>query len=359
VVGKIGDDLRMDYTAQGHTVGLAARMEQMADTGKVLLTGHTAKLVSGYFQLRDLGQTRIKGLIDPLRVFELEGVGRVRTRLEVSHARGFSKFVGRQSEMTVLETALEQAIAGNAQVVGVVAEAGTGKSRLCYELAERCLAREIPVYEGHGVPHGKAIPLLPVLEFQRGYFGITEQDTARAARDKIAGRMLLLDDTLAERLPIIFDFLGVPDPERPAPPLGPEARQRQFFDVVRRLARARSAHEPAVYLFEDLHWFDRASDEYLENLVEIAPGNRTLVLLNFRPEYHAEWMQRSYYQQLALLPLGPEAGRDRSSPSPTRLTNWNETRSSTATVASALSGSRSSIFSSGPAAAQARRRLSE
>ena len=308
VVGKIGDDLRMDYTAQGHSVGLAQRMEQMADPGKALLTGYTAKLVSGYFQLRDLGETRIKGLNDPLHVFELEGVGRVRTRLDVSRARGFTKFVGRQSEMTALEAALEKAIAGNAQVIGVVAEAGTGKSRLCYEFAEGCRAREIPVYEAHGVAHGKAVPLLPVLESWRSYFGITEHDTARAARDKIAGRMLLLDETLSEGLPIMFDFLGVSDPERPAPPLGPEARQRQLLDLFRRLARARSAREPAVVLFEDLHWFDRASEEYIENVVvEIAPGNRTLLLLNFRPEYHAGWMQRSYYQQLPLLPLGPEA----------------------------------------------------
>src|SRR5262249_43290906 len=156
---------------------------------------------------------------------------------------------------------------------------------------ERCRGREVPVYEGHGVAHGKAIPLLPVLEFQRGYFGITEQDTARATRDKIAGRMVLLDEALAEGLGLMFDFLGVPDPERPAPSLGPEVRQRQLFDVIRRLGRARSAREPAVFLFEDLHWFDRASGEFIENLVEISPGNRTLLLLNFRPEFHAAWMQ--------------------------------------------------------------------
>src|SRR6059036_1623251 len=308
VVGKIGDDLRMDYTALGQSVGLAQRMEQMADPGKALLTGHTARLVSGYFQLRDLGETRIKGLSDPLHVFELEGVGRMRTRLDASHARGFSRFVGRQSEMAALEAALERVTAGNAQVIGVVADAGTGKSRLCYEFAERCRAREIAVYEAHGVAHGKAVPLLPVLEFWRDYFGITEHDTARAVRDKIAGRMLLLDETLAEGLSLMFDFLGVLDPERPAPPLGPEARQRQLLDLIRRLARARSAREPALVLYEDLHWFDHASEEYIENVVvEIAPGNRTLLLLNFRPEYHAAWMQRSYYQQLPLLPLGAEA----------------------------------------------------
>src|SRR5437867_4817012 len=231
----------------------------------------------------------------------------MRTRLEVSHGRGFSKFVGRQSEMAALEVALERAISGNAQVVGVVAELGTGKSRLCYEFAERCRAREIKVYEGQGVAHGKAVPWFPILAFVRGYFGITEQDPPEAARDKIAGRMLRLDENLGEWLAVMFDFLGVPDPEKPMPPMGPEARERQLFDVIRRLTRARSAREPAVFLFEDLHWFDRASEAFLENMVDAAPGNRSLLLLNFRPEYHAEWMQRAYYQQLPLLPLGPEA----------------------------------------------------
>src|SRR5262249_2844067 len=151
VVGTIGDDLKMVYTAHGNTVGLGHRMEQLAAPGSAYITEHTAKLVSGFFQLRGLGSFEIKGMRDPVRVHELTGVGRVRTRLDVSRARGFSKFVGRQSEMAALEAALEQANVGNAQVVGVVAEAGTGKSRLCYEFAERCRAREIPVYDAHGV----------------------------------------------------------------------------------------------------------------------------------------------------------------------------------------------------------------
>jgi hypothetical protein len=122
----------------------------------------------------------------------------------------------------------------------------------------RVRARGITVYEAHGVSHGKLIPFLPILELFRAFFRITDQDSNDAAREKIAGRMLLLDEGLAEGLPLMFDFLGVPDPERPAPALGPESRQRQLFDVIRRLARARSAREPAVLLFEDLYWFDRA-----------------------------------------------------------------------------------------------------
>jgi class 3 adenylate cyclase/tetratricopeptide (TPR) repeat protein len=307
VVGRIGDDLRMDYTAQGHTVGLAARMEQLAQPGTVLLTEATAGLVSGYFRLRDLGAMQVKGVGEPLHVCELEGVGPVRARLDISRARGFSKFVGRVSEIAALEAALERAVSGSGQVVGVVGEAGAGKSRLCFELTERCRARDIAVYEAHALPHGKTLPLLPILELTRAYFGITDQDTARACRDKIAGRMVLDDPKLGEAVPLMFDFLGVPDPARPAPTLAPETRQRQLFEVIRRGMRARSGQEPALLLFEDLHWIDGASEAFLENIVEGVPGTRTLLLLNFRPEYHARWMQKSYYQQLPLLPLGPEA----------------------------------------------------
>jgi predicted ATPase len=307
VVGKIGDDLRMDYTAQGHTVGLAARMEQLAESGKAYVSEHTAALADGFVTLQDLGRLALKGVKEPIRVYELQGVGKYRTKLEVSRARGFSRFVGRTDEMALPEAALARAIEGNGQVVGVVAHPGLGKSRLCFELAESCRARGIKIYEAHGLSHGKAIPLLPVLEALRNYFGITEQDTAQATREKIAGRMLLLDETLAKGLPIMFDLLGVSDPERPSPPLDPQARQRQFLDLMRRVGRARSAREPAVHIFEDLHWFDGASEEFIAHLVEVSPGNRTLVLLNFRPEYHATSMERSHYQQLPLMPLGPEA----------------------------------------------------
>src|SRR6266705_1016434 len=266
VVGRIGDDLRMDYTAQGHTVGLAQRMEQLAEAGRAYLTEHTAKLVAGYFRLRDLGRLAVKGASGPLRVFELEGAGALRTRLDASRARGFTRFVGCADEMAALESALDRAVAGRGQVVGVVAEAGTGKSRLCFEFAERCRARGIPVYETHAVAHGKAVPLLPVLELWRRYFGITEQDSAQTARDKIAGRIVLLDPQLTDALPLMLDYLGVPDPERPAPRVEPEARQRQLADLMRQLGRARSQREPVVFLMEDLHWLDAASEQFLENL---------------------------------------------------------------------------------------------
>jgi predicted ATPase/class 3 adenylate cyclase len=307
VVGKIGDNLRMDYTAQGHTVGLAARMEQLAESGKTYVSEHTAALADGFVTLQDLGRLALKGVKEPIRVYELQGIGKLRTKLDVSRARGFSRFVGRAVEMAALEAALGRAVEGNGQVVGVVAHPGLGKSRLCFEFADRCRARGIAVYEAHGVSHGKLIPFLPILELFRAFSRINDQDGSEAAREKIAGRMLLLDEGLKDALPLTFDFLGVPDPERPVPQMDPPARLRQLFGVVKRIAQARSRREPAVILFEDLHWFDGGSDAVLDVLVGTAESTRTLIVMNFRPEYHAGWMQRSYYQQLPLLPLGPEA----------------------------------------------------
>ncbi len=307
VVGKIGDDLRMDYTAQGHTVGLAARMEQTADPGKALLTIHTAKLVSGYFRLRDLGEARIKGLSDPLHFYELQGEGALHHPLEVSRSRGFSSFVGRSVELAILEAALSRALDGNGQVDGIVGEPGVGKSRLCQEFVERCQSRRISAYRGRGVSHGKVIPYLPILELFRGFFLISERDDGQAAREKITSRMLSLDETLADALPLLFEFLGVTDPEHPAPQIDPDARRRQLFATVKRVVQALSRREPAVILLEDLHWFDPGSEAFVEVFVEATAGTRSLLVVNFRPEFHAAWMQKSYYQQLPLLPLPAEA----------------------------------------------------
>lgn len=307
VVGAIGEDLSLEYTAIGHTVGLAQRMESLAEPGKAYLAPETAKLVAGYLNLRDLGEFEVKGVSEPIRIHELVGAGVARSRLDISRARGFTRFVGREEEVQTLEAALEAAQAGNGSVVGVVGEAGVGKSRLCHEFAERCRRRGIPVYEAQGQAHAKAIPFLPVLQMMRGYFGVSEHDSDRQAREKIAGRLLLLDEAFAEDLPLIFDFLAVPDPERPAPRMDPEARQRALLAGVKRLVHASSQVEPGVNLLEDLHWIDPGSETFLAQLVEAVPGTRNVTVVNFRPEYSAEWMRKSYYRQISLLPLGPQA----------------------------------------------------
>ncbi len=307
VVGSIGDDLRMDYTAKGHTVGLAARMEQLAAPGKAYLTDYTAALVSGYFDLRDLGVFDVKGVSRPTRVHELVGVGSITTRLEVSQARGFSRFVGRDEEFATLERALEQVSDGGGRVVGVVAEAGAGKSRLCYEFARHCRTRGISVSETHCVPHGKMIPFLPVVQLLRSFFEIEDADGDRKAREKVAGKLLLLDDTLKEALPFVFDFMGILGQEKLPTDVPDDARRKLLYRCLERMFECNDDCTPEVLVFEDLHWLDEGSAGFLTELVELIPRTRTLLLLNFRPEFQAPWMAEPAYEQISLLPLGPQA----------------------------------------------------
>src|SRR3954453_10325702 len=185
VVGTIGEDLGMTYTAIGHTVGLAQRMEQLAEPGSAYLTTYTANLVQGYVELEDLGEFQIKGASRPLAVHRLTGVGAARGRLDISRARGFSKFVGRNEELRVLETAWEQSVAGRPQVIGIVGEAGVGKSRLCDMFAQRCRAKGLPVYHTAGQAHAQSTPLVPVLHIMRSYFDVTDLDSGQTARERI------------------------------------------------------------------------------------------------------------------------------------------------------------------------------
>ena len=311
VVGKIGDDLRMDYTAQGATVGIAQRIEQLAAPGQVYLSGATEHLVAGYFQMRSMGKTSLKGLADAMPLFELESTGKSRTRIEVAITRGLSRFVGRTAELQALEAALARAESVHGQVIGIVGEPGLGKSRLCFEFVERCRRQGLPVFEAHCPAHGKAIPFLPILELFRNYFGITAQDDAQASRQRIAGALVLLDPALQDTLPVLFEFMGVSDPKRLPPPMDAGAKQRQLYEMLHRITRAHDAlGQLTVTLIDDLHWVDAGSDAFVEQLVNASAGRRSLLVLNFRPEYVAIFANKPHYQQLSLVPLGAAALRE-------------------------------------------------
>jgi class 3 adenylate cyclase len=308
VVGAIGDDLRMDYTAQGHTVGLASRMEQLCEPGRVYLTEHTAALAAGYFDLEDLGLFTIKGVREPLRAFALLGQGPLRTRLDVARAHGLSRFVGREHELALLEAGWAAAAAGQPPpAIVVIAEAGVGKSRLCAEFCERSRGRGAAVVETQALAHGAALPYLPVLTLLRQLLGIGERDAPETARQKIAGSLVLLDDAFKERLPLLFDFLGAPDPSRGAAPVDPEARLALLVDTCVRLLRARATRQPAIVLVEDLHWFDAASDVFLRRLVAALAAQPVVVVLNTRLEYNADWLRSGGCQRIDLQPLAAAA----------------------------------------------------
>ena len=212
------DDLHTDYVPVGHSTNLAARMEQMATPGSIVVTDYTYKLTDGYFEFKALGAADIKGVEEPLNVYEVLGAGPLRTRFQVTARRGLSRFVGRHSEMDHLQQALEQAKAGHGQIVGVMGEPGLGKSRVFYEFVEAynhtpLRIQDCLVLEGYSVSHGKASPYLPLIELLKSYFRIEPQDDERSRRQKVIGQVLELDRSLEDILPYLFSVLGLEDPQ--------------------------------------------------------------------------------------------------------------------------------------------------
>jgi class 3 adenylate cyclase/predicted ATPase len=298
------DDLHTDYVPVGHSTNLAARMEQMATPGSILITEHTRRLVEGYFELKALGTATIKGVEVPLNVYEVVGTGSLRTRLQVAATRrGLTRFVGRHTEMEQLQRALEQAKAGHGQIVGVMGEPGLGKSRLFYEFKLLSQASCL-VLEAYSVPHGKASPYLPVIELLKSYFRIEPRDDERTRREKVTGKVLTLDRSLEDTLPYLFALLGIADPSGSLQQMDPQIRRRRTFEALKRLFLRESLNQPLILIFEDLHWIDGETQGLLDVFSESVASARILLLTNYRPEYRHEWGQKTYYTQLRLAPFG-------------------------------------------------------
>ena len=308
VVGKIGDDLRMDYTAQGHCVGLAARMEQLAGPRTVLLTEHTSRLVEGFFTLTDLGPQAVKGAEGAVQVFELRGVGAVRTRLDASALRGLSRLIGRDAELLWLDGILARAIEGSGQVIGVVGDAGLGKSRLCLEFIARCRARRIAVYEVHCPAHGATVPWLAMRDLLRSCFGLAGDEGVETIRESVRYQLEALDGDVRDALALVLELLGVTDGS--ALDRAPESLNARLAAFLRRFIRLRTAKELVLLVLDDAHWIDQASDELVREIVASVRDTRTLFLANFRPDYRPAWIGGSNYHQLALAPLGEAASRE-------------------------------------------------
>jgi class 3 adenylate cyclase/tetratricopeptide (TPR) repeat protein len=310
VVRSVGTDLRMDYTAVGQTTHLAARMEQLAPPGAVRLTGETVRLVEGFVDVRSLGPAPIKGLPNPIEIFELTGVGTARTRLQVAALRGLTRFVGRDAEIEHLRRVLGQADAGRGQLVAVVGEAGVGKSRLTYEFTHSHRVQEWLVLEASSVPYGKASSYLPVIDLLKGYFKVGQRDDHREMRDKVLGRVLGLDRTLEPLLSPLLALLDVPVEDTAWQNLDPPQRRQRTLDAVRRLLLRESQMQPLLVVFEDLHWIDEETQALLDSLAESLASARLLLLVNYRPEYAHRWGNKTMYSQLRLDRLPAESAAE-------------------------------------------------
>lgn len=307
VVRSVGSDLHMDYTAVGQTTHLAARMEQMAMAGTILIASGTMYLAEGYVVMKSLGPRPVKGLSEPVEVFEVLGATTVRSRLQATAVRGLTKFIGRSAEIELLRHGLERANRGQGQIIALVGDAGVGKSRLFWEFTHSHHPNGWLTVESSSVSYGKATSFLPVIDLLKSYFQIDPRDDPRRMREKVTGKLLALDRTLEMYLPGMLALLDVPHEDPGWDKIDPMQRRQRTLDGIKRLLLTESRIQPLLVLFEDLHWIDAETQSLLDALVDSLPTARVLLLVNYRPEYLTSWSRKTYFRELRVDPLPPDS----------------------------------------------------
>jgi predicted ATPase/class 3 adenylate cyclase len=296
-------DTQTEYTPIGHTVNLASRLQQLAIGGSTIISDGTRKLVEGYFALLPRGPTRIRGISESLNVFEVTGLGPLRTRLERSAGRGLSKFVGRDNEKKEFRRAAEKVKAGIGQILAVEAEPGVGKSRLCFEFKSEANS-DWNVAEGTSVSHGKSSALLPIVDLLFSYLGTGREENASLRRQKLAMKVDALDQDLQVDFPYLCALLEIDEDREKLAAMDPQLRRTRTHDAVVRLLLSESKRRPFMLIVEDLHWLDDESQALLDLLVASIDSTRILLLVNYRPEYLLRWSDKSNCRRVRLEPLG-------------------------------------------------------
>jgi class 3 adenylate cyclase len=309
----VATDFSTDFDATGITVHIASRLEGLAPLGGIAISPATLRGARQFVSVDSMGDREVRGLSVPIEVFLLTGLRRGPTSQRFSLERERSGFVGRDAELALLERNLERATEGDGCAVGVVAEAGVGKSRLAFEFAERCRARGIRVLEGRALAHSRATPFEPVIDILKALFEIAPDDSAERGRAKAAEVLDRIDPALNTELPLLSDFLGIGAGGPVLPRMDAGTRRDRLEALFRRLARAAGATTPAIILLEDLHFMDSGSESLIEVLAEAMVGTRLLLLVNFRPGYAAPWMRGDHYDQVSLAPLRKNAADELAS----------------------------------------------
>jgi class 3 adenylate cyclase/tetratricopeptide (TPR) repeat protein len=304
VVQAIEHGIYQTYDAAGANVHLANRMEQLADAGDILISKETYTAAKQFVEVEQLGQQTVRGIALPIEVFKLRGLQHAPSSGVFRSGRRLSPLTGRSGQFSALVLELENTMKGDGRVVGVVGEAGIGKSRLCFEFAESCRGKGIRVFEARVLAHGRATPFQPVLELLRDYFGLRVKEAADVSRRRVLDRLAAL--SVSEQISfVLLEFLGLADPLQAAIKLDPKTRKTLLLDFVRTLPRSGPRDATTVVIVEDLHWIDAASEEFIEALADAVVGTTTLLVVNFRPGFAAPLMQRSHYRQINMPPLPP------------------------------------------------------
>jgi class 3 adenylate cyclase/tetratricopeptide (TPR) repeat protein len=313
VVRTIANDLRMDYSAIGPTTHLAARMEQNAPDGTTLLTPETFRLTEGYVEARSMGRIPVKGVPEPMEVYELIGAGVLRTRFQVSASRGLTRFVGREHELEVLSKALERSAAGQGQLMALVGEAGTGKSRLVWEVVQSSKTDGWLVLQAMSTSYGKTGPYAPVIDLIRRYFGIETDDSADVVREKLTDKLVSLDEALLTTLPVFLTLLDVPvdvsasSAEAEWQSMDPPQRRRRTLDAIAAVLAVYAHCQPVLLVIEDMQSIDAESRAVVDHLVENVPHERMMLLITFRQEQHRPVPVQPGFTQLLIEALSPDS----------------------------------------------------
>jgi class 3 adenylate cyclase/tetratricopeptide (TPR) repeat protein len=303
VVGRIGNNLRMDYSAIGDTTNLAARLQQIAAPGTILTSAATHRLIERSIRLEALLPVQVKGKAEPVTPYKVIGIRPPRSPIASRGERSLSRFVGRERELTTLDELLAQVEAGQGHVVGIVAEAGGGKSRLLYEFRQRLAVKRVTYLEGRCLSYGRSIPYHPLVDLLRNNCGITEIDSPQAIIEKVEHSLQEVSLEPEEHAPYLLRLLGVEEGVESIAMLSPETMKTRTFATLRRMSLNGSQRQPLIFEIEDLHWTDRTSEEYLASLVESMAGASLLLLTTYRPGYRPPWLDKSYATQLALRSL--------------------------------------------------------
>ena len=303
VVGKIGDDLRMDYTAQGETVNLAARLQQAAPTGGVLVSEATHRLVAGYFLTQEEGARPLKGFAEPVRAFSVTGQRSRRARFDLAVERGLTPLVGRARHLAFLRDCWERAVAGQGQVVSIVGEAGVGKSRLAYEFRRGLPAGGLTYVEGRPLPHGASAPFHLVVEFLQDNFGVREGEDEARRTERVEKGVRALDPALEWTIPYLKHLLALPAEELAEGGLDEVQKKRRLVEAVRAFVLRGAEVRPLLLLAEDLQWIDPNSEEFFRGLVDSLATHPILFLTTYRGGYAPPWQDRSFHQRLVVEPL--------------------------------------------------------
>ena len=300
VVGSIGDNLRMDYSAIGDTTNLASRLQTQSEPGEILVIEATARLVEGYIRLEALDPVEVKGKTEPVSTYKVIGTLSRRSPIVSRSDRTLSQFVGRARELATLEELFAQVESGNGQVVGIVGEAGQGKSRLLYEFRQRLADKQVTHLEGRRLSYGHSIPYHPIIDLVRIHCGITEIDSPAAISEKAGIALREVGMEAAASAPYLLRLLGVQEGAESISILTPEAIRTRTFETLRQMSLNGAQRHPLIFEVEDLHWVDKTSEDYLASLVETLTGASILLLTTYRPGYRPPWIEKSYATQISL-----------------------------------------------------------